>query len=81
MKVYIRRILKRVPINQFGKLGFEPFYEIVKTRDITPFNKRKRIKFFELEESLKGLIFADITTKISFKTLKANEIVTIHIKK
>ena len=48
MKFYYRYVTKRVAINKYGKLGFRKFMEVVLTDDITPFNYRKQIKFYEL---------------------------------
>lgn len=45
MWIYTRLITKREPINRFGKLGFVLYRQIVKTDDIEPFNKGKRIRF------------------------------------
>lgn len=45
MDVYYRSILKREPINRFGKLGYREYLEIVQTDDISKFNYRKKIKF------------------------------------
>lgn len=54
MKLYYRTITKREIINRFGKLGFVPYLQMVKTDDITPFNKGKRIKYKEIN-TLYGL--------------------------
>lgn len=45
MSVYYRSILKREPINRFGRLGYREYLEIVQTDDISKFNYRKKIKF------------------------------------
>lgn len=45
MPVYYRSILKREPINRFGRLGYREYLEIVQTEDISKFNYRKKIKF------------------------------------
>ena len=55
MKYYEREITKREAINHFGKLGYVPYIEYVKTNDIAPFNKGKRIHFYETDEARKYL--------------------------
>lgn len=45
MAVYYRCVLKREPINRFGRLGYREYLEIVQTDDISKFNYRKKIKF------------------------------------
>lgn len=45
MSVYYRSVLKREPINRFGRLGYREYLEIVQTEDISKFNYRKKIKF------------------------------------
>lgn len=50
MKYYQRTVTKREPINRFGKLGYVPYVEHVKTNDITPYNKGKRILFEETKD-------------------------------
>lgn len=45
MSVYYRTVLKREPINRFGRLGYREYLEIVQTDDISKFNYRKKIKF------------------------------------
>ena len=50
MKYYSRIVTKREKINRFGKLGYVPYLEYVKTNDIDKFNKRKRILFVENDE-------------------------------
>lgn len=45
MAVYYRSVLKREPINRFGRLGYREYLEIVQTDDISKFNYRKKIKF------------------------------------
>ena len=45
MSFYYRTVLKREPINRFGRLGYREYLEIVRTEDISKFNYRKKIKF------------------------------------
>lgn len=45
MAIYYRSILKREPINRYGRLGFREYLEMVQTEDISKFNYRKKIKF------------------------------------
>lgn len=45
MSVYYRTVLKREPINRFGRLGYREYLEVVQTDDISKFNYRKKIKF------------------------------------
>lgn len=47
---YVRQLMKRVPVNRFGKLGYRLYYEVVKTNNIEEYNYRKRIKFIPLVE-------------------------------
>lgn len=49
MKYYTRTITKRETINKYGKLGYVSYDEYVKTNDITPFNKGKKIRFTEIK--------------------------------
>lgn len=81
MSVYYRSILKREPINRFGRLGYREYLEIVQTDDISKFNYRKKIKFRLynendrvfidedkqtcFEDCLKLIKFADIVYSIS----------------
>lgn len=44
MAIYYRSILKREPINRWGRIGYREYLEIVQTDDISKFNYRK-IKF------------------------------------
>lgn len=55
MKYYSRIVTKREAINRFGKLGYVPYLEYVKTNDISKFNKNKRILFVEDEKVRKEL--------------------------
>ena len=50
MKYYRRVITRRVPVNDFGKLGYVPYVEYVKTDDIDRFNYRKVKKYTETNE-------------------------------
>lgn len=52
MKLYTRTVTERKPINKFGRLGFVEVLEAVRTDDITPFNKGKKIRFRETSEDL-----------------------------
>lgn len=45
MAFYYRIVLKREPINRFGRLGYREYLEVVRTEDISKFNYRKKIKF------------------------------------
>lgn len=45
MAIYYRSILKREPINRWGRIGYREYLEIVQTDDISKFNYRKKIKF------------------------------------
>lgn len=51
MAIYYRSILKREPINRWGRLGFREYLEIVQTEDISKFNYRKKIKFRQFNEN------------------------------
>lgn len=43
--IYYRSVLKREPINRFGRIGYREYLEIVQTEDISRYNYRKKIKF------------------------------------
>lgn len=43
--IYYRSVLKREPINRFGRIGYREYLEIVQTEDISKYNYRKKIKF------------------------------------
>ena len=45
MDTYYRSVLKREPINRFGRIGYREYLEIVQTEDISKYNYRKKIKF------------------------------------
>lgn len=45
MAIYYRSILKREPINRWGRIGYREYLEIVQTEDISKYNYRKKIKF------------------------------------
>lgn len=45
MAIYYRGVLKREPINRFGRIGYREYLEIVQTEDISKFNYRKKLKF------------------------------------
>ena len=55
MKYYLRHITIRTTINKYGKLGYVPAIEYVKTNNIEPFNYKKQIKFVESKEAKKYL--------------------------
>ena len=63
MKYYHRQITKREEINRWGKLGYIIYDEYVKTNDIAPFNKGKRIKFTEIYRP-RVLVHAKVDTII-----------------
>ena len=50
MAIYYRSILKREPINRWGRLGYREYLEIVQTEDISNFNFRK-LKFRRFNEN------------------------------
>lgn len=71
MKYFKREVTKRETINHYGKIGYPIYYEIVKTNDITPFNKGKRIYFLETsKEEIKKIVG-------NLKVLKLNKIYII----
>lgn len=45
MAIYYRSILKREPINRWGRIGYREYLEIVQTEYISKYNYRKKIKF------------------------------------
>ena len=51
MAIYYRSILKREPINRWGRLGYREYLEIVQTEDISKFNFRKKLKFRRFNEN------------------------------
>lgn len=51
MAIYYRSILKREPINRWGRMGYREYIEIVRTDDISKYNYRKRIKFHLVSEN------------------------------
>lgn len=57
MAIYYRSILKREPINRWGRMGYREYIEIVRTDDISKYNYRKRIKFHRASEN--EIIFVD----------------------
>lgn len=59
MKYYSRELTERKIINKFGRLGYVLIKEYVKTNNIEPFNKGKRIKFAESPEAKKYLLHKD----------------------
>ena len=71
MKYYSREITERKPVNRFGRLGFVQVVEYVKTNDITPFNKGKKIRFLEDKDARKYLLHLEKDTVYSedIKTL------------
>lgn len=75
--IYYRVVLKREPINRFGRIGYREYLEIVQTEDISKFNYRKKIKFrlyFENER-----IFIDEEKQACFenclKLVKNNDVI------
>lgn len=77
MAVYYRSVLKREPINRFGRLGYREYLEIVQTEDISKFNYRKKIKFRLYNEN--DRIFIDQDKQSCFenclKLIKLTDIV------
>lgn len=57
MAIYYRSLLKREPINRWGRMGYREYIEIVRTDDISKYNYRKRIKFRRVSEN--EIIFID----------------------
>lgn len=57
MGMYYRSILKREPINRWGRMGYREYIEIVRTDDISKYNYRKKIKFHHVIEN--EIIFVD----------------------
>lgn len=51
MPIYYRSILKREPINRWGRIGYREYLEIVQTEDISKFNFRKKLKFRRFNEN------------------------------
>lgn len=51
MAIYYRSILKREPINRWGRIGYREYLEIVQTEDISKFNFRKKLKFRRFNEN------------------------------
>lgn len=51
MVIYYRSILKREPINRWGRIGYREYLEIVQTEDISKFNFRKKLKFRKFNEN------------------------------
>ena len=50
MRYYERYILRRVPVNSYGKLGFREYHEYFKTEDagfVAAANYRKKVRFAE----------------------------------
>lgn len=77
MSVYYRSVLKREPINRFGRLGYREYLEVVQTDDISKFNYRKKIKFRLYTENER--IFIDEEKQACFedclKLIKLTDIV------
>lgn len=57
MAIYYRSVLKREPVNRWGRMGYREYIEIVRTDDISKYNYRKRIKFHLVSEN--EIIFID----------------------
>lgn len=51
MAIYYRSVLKREPINRWGRIGYREYLEIVRTEDISKFNYRKKLKFRSYSEN------------------------------
>lgn len=51
MNTYYRSILKREPINRWGRIGYREYLELVQTDDISKFNYRKKLKFRKYNEN------------------------------
>ncbi len=51
MAIYYRSVLKREPINRWGRIGYREYLEIVQTEDISKFNFRKKLKFRRFNEN------------------------------
>lgn len=51
MAIYYRSVLKREPINRWGRIGYREYLEIVRTEDISKFNYRKKLKFRSYNEN------------------------------
>lgn len=71
--IYGREITKRVKINRFGKLSYRKVVEFIRTNDIEPFNKGKRIKFKKFENLSEFLKFYNIQCN-DFSFLEDNKI-------
>lgn len=76
MAIYYRSVLKREPVNRWGRIGYRKYLEIVQTDDISKFNYRKKIKFRLYSENER--IFIDEEKQVYFenclKIIKNNEI-------
>lgn len=46
MAIYYRSILKREPINRWGRIGYREYLEIVQTEDISKFNYRIKFRLY-----------------------------------
>lgn len=51
MAIYYRSILKREPVNRWGRIWYREYLEIVQTKDISKFNYRKKLKFRSYNEN------------------------------
>ena len=62
MKYYKREVTRRDSVNRFGRMGYILVAEYVKTNDIAPFNKGKRIRFTEDKEAKRFLLHKAVDT-------------------
>lgn len=65
MAIYYRSVLKREPINRWGRIGYREYLEIVQTEDISKFNYRKKLKFHSYNEN--DRIFIDEEKQLYFE--------------
>ena len=66
MNYYKRTITKREVINNYGKLGYIAYDQFVKTNDIAPFNKGKRVAFEPIKKP-RELIHAKANTIVEVR--------------
>lgn len=81
MDTYYRSILKREPINRFGRIGYREYLEIVQTEDISKYNYRKKIKFKLYNQDKR--IFSDTERQAYFENClklvkNSNKIYSFH---
>lgn len=65
MAIYFRSVLKREPVNRWGRIGYREYLEIVQTEDISKFNYRKKLKFRSYNEN--DRIFIDEEKQVYFE--------------